>query len=215
MSNNNLTGQKKGNQIIKTIKGMDKDMRCRGFQYEQGKAYTMEGPVKACSRGFHACERPLDVFDYYPPASSRYFETEQFGEISRDGNDSKIASSKIRIGAEIGIPGLVRAHIEYVRAHTTEEHTDPKMATAGYKGAATSRGSSAVGVNGIACARGNGCRVKGGLGAVLVIAEEKRDSYDLDTWKAVVVDGETIKADTWYKLVNGELVEDEIEGDKA
>ena len=66
-------------------------------------------------------------------------------------------------------------------------------------------------MNGIACARGNGCRVKGGLGAVLVIAEEKRDSYDLDTWKAVVVDGEQIKADTWYTLVNGELVE--AEGD--
>ena len=254
-----------------TYKGMDKDMRCRGFQYEPGQTYKMEGPVKACERGFHACERPLDVFSYYPPVSSRYFETEQSGEISRDGNDSKIASSEIRIGAEVGIPGLVKAHIEYVKAHTTEEHTDPKMATAGDSGAATagsygaatagdsgaatagysgaatagsygaatagdrgaatagdsgaatagdsgaatagdsgaatSRGSSAVGENGIACARGNGCRVKGGLGAVLVIAEAKDDSYDLEAWKAVVVDGTQIKADTWYMLDGGELRE--------
>ena len=242
---------------MKTFKGMDKNMVCNGFQYKEGESYEMDGPIKACSSGFHACERPLDVFGYYPPASSRYFEVEQDGDISKDGSDSKVASSKIKIGAEIGIPGLIKAHFEYVKAHITEEHTDPKQATAGDRGAATagdrgaatagsygaatagyrgaatagsygaatagdsgaatagdsgaatSRGSSAVGENGIACARGNGCRVRGGLGAVLVIAEEKLDSYDLDTWKAVVVDGETIKADTWYKLVNGELVEEE------
>ena len=207
-----------------TYKGMDKDMTCKDdFQYEPGKTYQMDGPVEVCERGFHACEAPLDVFGYYPPASSRYFEVEQSGKISKGNDDSKIASSEIKIGAEIGIPGLVKAHIEYVKAHTTQEHTDPKRATAGDSGAATagfrgaatagsygaatSRGSSAVGENGIACARGNGCRVKGGLGSVLVIAEEKQTSYALETWKAVVVDGEQIKADTWYMLVNGELQE--------
>ena len=227
---------------MKAFKGMDKNMRCRDFQFEQGKTYETDGPIKVCDNGFHACKRPLDVFAYYPPASSRYFEVEQGGEISEACDDSKIASSQIKIGAEIGIPGLIRAHVEYVKAHTTEEHTDPKQATAGDSGAATagdsgaatagfrgaatagsygaatagsygaatSRGSSAVGENGIACARGNGCRVKGGLGAVLVIAEENSGDYDIAAWKAVVVDGETIKADTWYMLKDGELVE--VEG---
>ena len=222
---------------MKAFKGMDKNMRCRDFQFEQGKTYETEGPIKVCDRGFHACERPLDVFGYYPPASSRYFEVEQAGEISKAGDDSKIASSQIKIGAEIGIPGLIRAHVEYVKAHTTEEHTDPKQATAGDSGAATagdsgaatagfrgaatagdsgaatSRGSSAVGAEGIACARGNGCRVKGGLGAVLVIAEERTDSFAIVSWKAVVVDGETVKADTWYMLKDGELVEEKGEND--
>ena len=206
---------------MKAFKGMDKNMRCRDFQFEQGKTYETEGPIKVCDRGFHACERPLAVFGYYPPASSRYFEVEQAGEISKAGNDSKIASSQIKIGAEIGIPGLIRAHVEYVKAHTTEEHTDPKQATAGdsgaatagFRGAATSRGSSAVGADGIACARGNGCRVKGGLGAVLVIAEEKTGSFAIVAWKAVVVDGETVKADTWYMLKDGELVEEKGEND--
>ena len=69
----------------------------------------MDGPIKACDRGFHACETPLDVFDYYPPAGSRYFEVEQSGKISKGNDDSKIASSEIRIGAEIGIP-LRRGH---------------------------------------------------------------------------------------------------------
>ena len=192
---------------MKAFKGMDKNMRCRDFQFEQGKTYETDGPIKVCDNGFHACKRPLDVFAYYPPASSRYFEVEQGGEISEACDDSKIASSQIKIGAEIGIPGLIRAHVGYVKAHTTEEHTDPKQATAGFRGAATSRGSSAVGAEGIACARGNGCRVKGGLGSVLVIAEEKQTSYAIETWKAVVVDGETVKADTWYMLKDGELVE--------
>ena len=203
---------------MKAFKGMDKNMRCRDFQFEQGKTYETDGPIKVCDNGFHACKRPLDVFAYYPPASSRYFEVEQGGEISEACDDSKIASSQIKIGAEIGIPGLIRAHVEYVKAHTAEEHTDPKQATAGsygaatagFRGAATSRGSSAVGAEGIACARGNGCRVKGGLGAVLVIAEEKTDSFAIAAWKAVVVDGETVKADTWYMLKDGELVE--VEG---
>ena len=80
-------------------------------------------------------------------------------------------------------------------------------ATAGYRGAATSRGSSASGDNGVSVARGNNVKVKGGIGALLVMAEERSDSYDIKDWKAVVVDGETIKADTWYRLIDGELKE--------
>ena len=195
------------NNRIKTYKGFDKDLRCRGFQYEVGKEYEHDGTVKACESGFHGCERPLDVFSYYPPANSRYCETEQSGDMSRDIDESKIASSQIKIGTEIGIPGLVKAHIEYVKAHTTTEHTDPKMATAGFRGAATSRGSSQVGKDGLAVARGNNVKVKGGLGSVLVICEENEDNYAIKEWMAFVVDGEEVKPDTWYQLKNGELIE--------
>lgn len=104
-------------------KGFDKDLKCRGFQYEIGKEYECENAV-ACETGFHACERPLDVFSYYPPASSRYCEVEQSGKTDANSDDSKVASTKIKIGAEIGIPGLVKAQIEYVKAHTTMEHTE-------------------------------------------------------------------------------------------
>ncbi len=83
-------------------------------------------------------------------------------------------------------------------------------ATAGNYGAATARGSAATGENGLSVARGNGVKVKGGLGAVLVIAEENQGDYNIKDWKAAVVDGETIKADTWYKLIDGEFVEVEI-----
>lgn len=200
---------------IQTFKGFNKDLTCKDFQYELGKEFEMDGTIKACERGFHACEVPLDVFRYYSPASSRYCKVEQSGEFSRDSYDSKVASSKIKIGAEIGIPGLIKAHIEYVKAHTNMEHTDPKQATAGSygaatagdSGAATSRGSVAVGENGVGTVRGEGVKIKGSIGAILVCAVEEDGSFNIKTWAAAVVDGKKIKADTWYTVVNGEFIE--------
>ena len=217
-------------EVIKSYKGFNKDMTCRDKQYEEGKEYE-EDRAEACDCGMHACEYPLDCFSYYDPAHSVYHEVEQSGEISRHDEDSKIASTKMKIGARLDIRGLVSAAIEYTKSRTTTEFTDPERATAGYRGAATagncgaatagncgaatagysgaatSRGSSASGENGLSVARGNNVRVKGGLGAILVIAEENESDYDIKHWKAVVVDGENIKADTWYKLEDGELVE--------
>ena len=239
-----------------SYKGMDSKMQCRGMQYEVGKEFSVDGDIECCGNGLHACERPLDVLGYYAPGTcARYFRVEQSGEMARDDNDSKVASSKMRVDAEIGIPGLVKAHIEYVKAHTTTEHTDPKRATAGdcgaatagdwgeatagnfgaatagycgaatagdwgaatagdrgaatagAWGAATSRGSASVGAYGIACARGDAPMAKGGMGAVLVLVEEPLDRYNIAHWKAVEVDGKTVKADTWYRLKNGELME--------
>ena len=229
-------------EMIKAYKGFNRDMTCdpKGvkFQYEEGKEYETQEAV-ACKRGFHACERPLDVFKYYAPGASVYHEVEQSGEISRDSEDGKAASTRIRIGARLDIAGLVKAQIEYTKEHTTAEYTDPERATAGNCGAATagdsgaatagncgaatagnwgaatagncgaatSRGRSAAGKNGLAVARGNNVMVKGGIGAFLVIAEEKEENYDVADWKAVIVDGENVKADTWYRLKDGELCE--------
>ena len=204
-------------EFIKSYKGFDKDLKCKGFQYEVGKEYE-EPDAKACEKGFHACEMPLDVFRYYAPGErSRYCIVEQSGIISKHDDDSKVASSKIKIGAEIGIPGLVKAHIEYVKSHCTNEHNadrgkpatagDSGAATAGSSGAATSRGSVVVVKNGVGLVRGNGVKIKGGLGAILVCALEQKNNYDIAEWKAFVVDGETIKADTWYTVKDGQVIE--------
>ena len=80
-------------------------------------------------------------------------------------------------------------------------------ATAGDSGAATSRGSVSVGKNGCGLVRGGNVKIKGGMGAILVIAVENDAYYGIKEWKAFVVDGENIKPDTWYKLKNGGLVE--------
>ena len=195
-------------QKIKAYKAFDKDLSCRGFKYEVGKEYEETGDIKACEKGFHACPYPLDVFGYYAPAGSRFCEVEQSGKI--DGSESdKVCSSKIRIGAELDIRGLVKAAVSFVKERCTNEcNAEPgKPATAGDSGAATARGEASTGSNGLSVARGNNVRVKGGIGAILVIAEEVEDTYDIVDWKAVVVDGEIVKADTWYRLENGELVE--------
>ena len=315
-------------QKIKAYKAFDKDLSCRGFKYEVGKEYEETGYIKACEKGFHACPYPLDVFGYYAPAGSRFCEVEQSGKID-DSESDKVCSSKIRIGAELDIRGLVKAAVSYVKERCTNEcNAEPgKPATAGYRGAATAgnygaatagncgaatagnygaatagncgvatagdrgaatagnygaatagnygaatagdsgaatagdsgaatagysgaatagdsgaatagysgvatagyrgvatagdrgaatagnygaataRGEASTGSNGLSVARGINVQAKGGIGAILVIAEERDDTYDIVDWKAVVVDGEVVKADTWYRLENGELVE--------
>ena len=219
-------------QKIKAYKAFDKDLSCRGFKYEVGKEYEETGDIKACEKGFHACPYPLDVFGYYAPAGSRFCEVEQSGKID-DSESDKVCSSKIRIGAELDIRGLMKAAVSFVKERCTNEcNADPGKpatagyrgaatagnsgaatagdygaATAGYRGAATARGKASTGSNGLSVARGNNVQVKGGIGAILVIAEEGEDTCDIVDWKAVVVDGEIVKADTWYRLENGELVE--------
>ena len=220
---------------MKTYKGFDKDLKCRGFQYEIGKEYEEE-KADVCKHGFHACEMPIEVLRYYAPGEgSRYCEVDQSGDISKHSDDSKVASTKIKIGAEIGIPGLVKAQIEYVRSHCTNEHNaepgkpatagnygaatagfkgaatagDSGAATAGNYGAATSRGSVSVGENGVGTVRGEGVKIKGGMGALIVCAVERCDSFEVKTWAAAIVDGNNIKADTWYTVENGKFVEAE------
>ena len=202
-------------EIIKSYKGFNKDMTCKNKQYEVGKDYEEDKAV-ACECGMHACEYPLDCFKYYPPSKSVYCEVEQSGDISRH-DDSKIASTKMRIGAQLNIAGIVNAAIKYTKEKVEKTCIESKAATAGdrgaatagYYGAATSRGKSSTGENGLSVARGKGVKAKGGLGSILVIAEEEQNSCKISSWKAVVVDGVNIKADTWYMLKDGELVETE------
>ncbi|HIY99785.1 MAG TPA: hypothetical protein H9676_03685 [Firmicutes bacterium] len=114
---------------MKAYKGFNHDMTCRGFQYEEGKTYEMEGDVECCEKGFHACEYPLDCFSYYAPSQSVYREVEQDGELSRDGDDTKVASSKITVGAKLDIAGLVKASFEYIKERadkTKSNHSKAK-----------------------------------------------------------------------------------------
>jgi len=222
---------------MKAFKGFNRDMTCRGFQYKEGETFETD-KVELCSTGFHACERPLDVFNYYSPSESVYHEVE-LDEVSdeRRNDDTKVVAKKIKVGARLSIRDLVNAQIEFVKEHCTNEfNAEPGQpatagengaatagengaATAGYRGAATagnygaatSRGKSSVGKNGLAVARGNGCKVRGGLGSILIIAEESPNDYDIVEWASAVVDGEIIKADTWYRLVGGKFMESEDE----
>ena len=214
---------------IKSFKGMDKDMKCRGFQYEVGKEYETDKAV-ACECGFHACEYPLDVFAYYPPAGSRFYEVKQSGEISKRNDDTKVASTKIKIGAEISIAGLVKAAIQYTkeRCHDEGETATGYQGAAsatGYQGAASATGTrgaasatgtrgaaSATGKSSVAMASGIEGKAMGALGCAIFLVERgdwNGETYPIVAAKAAIVDGEIIKPNVYYTLKNGELVEAE------
>lgn len=199
---------------IITYKGFDKDLKCRGFQYEVGQTYQHEGPVEACSGGFHACEHPLNVFSYYAPASgSRFAVVEQSGDISRHDEDTKVASRTITIKAELDLPGLIRAAIEYTfsRAKSVVDPESPASAT-GDRGAASATGrygaASATGYQGAASATGHqgaaisvgykGRAMANDTGAI-VLAYRNEDGEIIHI-RASKVGDNGIKAGVWYSL---------------
>ena len=252
---------------MKAYKGFTKEMKCRDFQYEEGGEYEQCGEIKCCENGFHACESPLDCFSYYSPADSVYHEVELDGKISKEenGEDTKVAASKIKIGAKINIADIVKAQFDYVKEKTipsNKHYTTAKRkansatgygsansatgdrsansatgarsansatgdrsanSATGYRSAnsATGYGSAnistcvectnnAAGEANIAVAWGKNNKCKGSIGSFLVLSEWGEwdgNKYPFICAKMVVVDGEKIKADTFYMLQDGEIVE--------
>lgn len=189
-------------------KGMDMNMKCRGFQYEVGKEYEEE-KAEHCESGFHAYEYPLSVFEYYPPNSSRYFEVEQGGDVKTD--KKKTVSTKIKIGAEIGIPGLVKAAVEYTLSRCKPSKS--KHAT-GDRGAASATGylgaASATGIACVALATGVEGKAKGTIGNAICVVERGEfdgNTYPIKSIKAAIIDGKILKENVYYTLKDGEFVE--------
>ena len=215
---------------MKTYKGFDKDLRCRGFQYEVGKEYE-EKEAKACEKGFHACENPFDVFSYYPPCDgNRYCEVEQDGTLSEHGEDTKVASTKIKIGVELGLRGLIQAGVSLILdrvnwhdSAATNTGYQSAATNTGYKSAATNTGNYSAATNtgdqsaaevgcgeSVAMVTGYKSKAKAGLGSAIVIAERGEwngRTYPLINIRAAIVDGRKIKADTWYTLVDNNFIE--------
>ena len=106
-------------KVITSYKGFDKNMQCRGFQYEVGKEYEMDGEIKCCNRGFHACKSPMEVWDYYDMLNSRYAEVEQSGKIDEEENSTKICSSRIKIKAELKLADIINISVEWLKDITS------------------------------------------------------------------------------------------------
>jgi len=105
--------------VITSYKGFDKNMQCRGFQYEVGKEYEMDGEIKCCNRGFHACKSPLEVWNYYDILNSRYAEVEQSGKIDAEENTTKVCSSRIKIKAELKLADIINIGVEWLKDITS------------------------------------------------------------------------------------------------
>ena len=135
----------KKDKTIRGFKGFDKDLKCRGFQYEIGKDYEQEGIVKCCERGFHFCENPFDVFRYYSPSDSRYCEVECDGNADKANDDCKVATSHIHISAEIGLNGLINAGVKFILDKVNFK--DAKSTNTGDRSAATNTGNYSAATN--------------------------------------------------------------------
>ena len=221
---------------MKAYKGFKKDMTCRGFQFEEGKTYEEE-TASLCNSGFYACEHPLNCFAYYSPSNSVYHEVDLEDTSDEREDDTKVVGKKITIGARLSIADLVKAAVDFTfsRAKWAEERStsgdqgaaqasgDQGAAQAsgrwgaaqasGDQGAAQASGyqgaAQASGDQGVASALGIEAKAMGTLGCWIVCAEWRPidgvwNRIDVQCKK---VDGEKIKADTWYTLKNGEFVE--------
>ena len=209
---------------IKGFKGFDKDLKCRDFQYEVGNEYTQSGSIRCCDNGFHFCENPFDVFNYYEPSNSRYCEVEGDGETDR--SEDKVAVFHIHIGAELGLNGLIKAGVKFIldkvkrdKAPATNTSNWSAATNTGDYSAATNTGNWSAATNtgdcsaakvcgndSVAIVTGKQSKVAGALGCWIVLTERDADWCIVDM-KAVKIDGTTIKADTYYTLKNGEIVE--------
>ena len=216
--------------MIKGYKGFDKSLQCRGFQYKVGEIFEEKGTIKACESGFHFCENPFNVFDYYPPSDSRYCNVEGDGKIDTDNSDSKVACSKLHIHTEIGLSGLISAGVKFILDKV--DWGNNKATNTGYQSAATNTGdrsaatntgdrsaatntgdqsaASVEGKDSIAIVTGYDSKAKGAMGCWIVLTE--RGDWDGNTYpiinvQAFKVDGISIKADTFYKLKNSKPVE--------
>ena len=250
-------------KVIKSYKAFDKDMKCRDFQYEVGKEYEMDGHIECCTRGFHACESPLEVFDHYDMLNSRFAEVEQSGTIDREEGSTKVCSSRIKIKEELKLADIINIGVEWLKDITSpsnvkadgalNDNGDRKKqigssgdyaqigssgdyaqigSSGDYAQICSSGDSAKIGSSGdyakigssgdyakidstgedsvIMCA-GNNSKAKAKIGSWITLAEWKwsneKNRYVPVCVKTEYVDGEKIKADTWYKLENGKFVE--------
>ena len=221
---------------MKVYKATDKGMKCCGFQYELGKTAEVKGDIELCKNGLHACEMPLDVLGYYTPGDgSRYFEAE-LEDVSDEkrSDDTKRVGKKLTLIAEIGLPGLVKAQVEYVKAQCDfdnaikKANAEKKKSATGERRAASATGdsgaasatglrgaASATGAMGAASATGKYCvamttgffgRVMGDIGNA-VVCVERRDNGEISSILAGIVDGETLKPGVWYTVKDGQWAE--------
>ena len=188
-------------EVIAAIKGFNRDLTCRGYQFEVGKTHKHEGEVETCEAGFHAIEgHPLEVFNYYSPGLSVFHEVELRGPFARHSSDSKIAAAEITIKAELKIPEIVARTIKWVVDRATLEE--------GGKATGVQGAASATGYQGAAMSSGAGGRVSGANGNALFAVE--RGNFDGTGYPVIsvacgIVGKNGIEPDVWYHAKNGKL----------
>ena len=214
-------------KVIKSYKGFDSSLSCRGFQYEVGKEYEMDGRIECCERGFHACESPLEVFDHYDMLKSRFAEVEQSGIIDREEDSTKVCSSRIKIKAELKLADIINIGVEWLKDITSPSKVKTgcalndngcekkQIGSSGDYAQIGSSGDSAkidsTGTDSVIMCAGYKSKAKAKIGSWITLAEwvycEEKGRHVPVCVKTEYVDGENIKADTYYQLIGGVFTE--------
>ncbi len=195
---------------VVAYKGFDKSLQCRGYQFEVGKTYDHIGKVEACARGFHACENPMDVLGYYGIGDgNRFARVTLAGEMSRHGDDSKIAAARITLDAELRLPDFISAAVKWMIANTAKGAGGEKVqAASGDSSQLAASGDysklEVTGAKSVAAAVGPGSLVKAIAGTPIAICEWVNGKPIGFATGIVGQDG--IKADVWYRAEAGKLV---------
>jgi len=221
---------------MKGYKAYKKGLICKGFQYEEGKIFKTDKAI-CCSTGFHFCENPLDTLNYYDLCESEFTEVEALGDIDLqiDSEDTKCATNRIKIGAKLDLKGFINASFHFLWSKCTEKLNNDysqvatsgdnsQVATSGDRTqVATSGDNSQVATSGyrtkveingqysVGAAIGINSTIKGEKGNWITLAEwvwdDEKETYIPVCVKSAQIDGEILKPNTYYQLVNSEFVE--------
>ena len=207
-------------------------MICKGKQYRENTVFE-EPEAKICEKGMHFCENPFDVLDYYDLVRSDgsfndFAEVEALDE-ARTNDSKKFCTKKLKIGVKLSFAGFVKACVDFVLERTIREMPDANVGSGNNAQVGSSGNNAQIGSSGdyaqinctgsdsVICCAGCGSVVKAQIGCWITLAEWKYDRskgrYVPVCVKTEYVDGEKIKADTPYRLENGEFVEVESDGD--
>ena len=198
------------------------DFTCRSFQYEVGKTYTHDGKISMCNAGFHACENPLDVLNYYNLCDSRFAVVELSGEILKhDEEDSKLCAATLHVRAELKFPDFVKTAVQCVieackpkdgessERVMSSSGENAQLASSGKYAKLASSGENAKlassGENGVLCSSGCDARAKGKAGTWIALAEFDDDGKCVGF--ATGCAGKDFPADVWVRAKDGKLVE--------
>ena len=219
---------------VVAFKAFNKDLTCRDHQFAIGQTYTVEGAPVICENGFHACENPLDVLNYYDLCDSRFARVTLTGAVDRKGDDSKVCAASITIDAELSLHEWIGLSIKWLLNAASGYYSQlaasgdySQLAAPGYSSQLAASGDSSklaasgdssklaasgdssklevTGENSAAAAVGPDSRIKAATGTPIAICEYDRTGRPLG-FAAGIAGIDEVPADTWLTAKDGKLV---------
>jgi hypothetical protein len=211
-------------KTLKGVKAFEKGLICRGFQFAENQTFTHDGEIEICEAGFHFCENPLDVLDYYDLVGSDFAEVEAMGESEKHDKDSKIVTNQLKVNGKIDLKGFIKLSFEYLwekckdNKKTSASGYSSQLAASGYHSKLAASGDYSqlaasgdssqldiMGQNGVGANIGKYGVIKGIVGTWITLAEYDDNNICVCV-KSAKIDGKKLKADTWYRLENKKFI---------